>query len=197
MSSHSTGMTSIKGLRLFLWYCAFIMRSAVSAIMIYLLALCMMASSKLISFASSYVETLALAFANSSLIFSFCASHSIICFCSNSSASSTNSGTLILSSFPISLDNFGSVEDFDSLGVFDAELLLLLDKFFDMLFSSESFNQHFMFVLKENTWLSISPNHSSSFVTVATQRVTNNVIQRIAMLLLQCSYKIFTNKNIE
>ena len=103
-------------------------------------------------FTSVYAETLALAFANSSFIFSFCASHSIICFCSSNSASATNLATLILSSSSFSLDDFDPLEDLDSFDVFDpfdafhAELLLLLNELFDLSSSSAFFNQHVIFL---------------------------------------------------
>ena len=97
----------------------------------------MTASLNLTGFSSLYAEILALPFANSSLISSFCASHSIICFCYSSSASAANLATLILSSSSFSLDDFDPLEDLDSFNVFDpsdvfdAEFLLLLDKTFD------------------------------------------------------------------
>ena len=103
-------------------------------------------------FTSVYAETLALAFANSSFIFSFCASHSVICFCFSSSASATNLATLILSSSSFSLDDFDSLEDLDSFDVFDpfdafhVELLLLLNELFDLFSSSAFFNQHVIFL---------------------------------------------------
>ena len=136
----------------------------------------MKASSNLKSFTSLYAEALALVFANSSLIFSFCASHSIISFCSSSSASAADSATLILSSSSFSLDDFDPLEDpdlfdiFDPFHVFDAELLLLLDEPFDLFSSSAFFNQHVIFLLKENTWLSISSNHSSFLSLVSSSK---------------------------
>ena len=112
----------------------------------------MIASSKLTGSTSLYAETIALAFANSSLIFSFCASHSIICFCSSSSASAANSATLILSLFSFCLNYFDPLEDldsfeaFDPFNVFDAKLLLLLDEPFDLVSPSAFLNEHVIFL---------------------------------------------------
>ena len=123
-----------------------------------------------------YAETLALVFANSSLIFSFCALHSIICFYSSSSASAANSATLILYSSPFPWDDFHPPEDLDSFDVFDpfdiffAELPLLLDEPFDLFSSSAFFNQYVIFLIKEKTWLSISSNHSSSLSLVSSSK---------------------------
>ena len=135
-----------------------------------------MASSKLMGFTSSYAEILALAFANSLLIVGFYASHLINCFWSSSPASAANLATLILSSSSFFLDDFDPLEDLDSFDifypfdVFDIELLLLLDEFFDSL-STAYFNQHVIYLLKENTWLSLSSNHSCS-LTLASSKST-------------------------
>ena len=136
----------------------------------------MMACSKLMGFTSLYADTQALAFANLSLIFSFCASHSVVCIYSSSSASAASSATLILSSNSFSLDDFDPLEDLDSFDVFDpcdvfdAELLLLLDEPFDSFSSSAFFNQYVIFLLKENTWLSISSNYSSSLTLASSSK---------------------------
>ena len=138
--------------------------------------MCVTTFSNFTGFTSLYAETLALAFANSFLIFIFCISHSIICFCSSSFASAANSVTLILSSSSFSLDDFDPLEDlysldvFDPFDVFDAELLLPLDEPFDLFSSSAFFNQHAIFLLKENTWLSISSNHSSSLFLASSSK---------------------------
>ena len=138
-----------------------------------------MASSELTGFISLYAETLALAltFANSSLTFSFCSSHSIICFCCSSSDSAVNWVSLILSISSFSLDDFNPPQDpdsfdvFDLFDVFDAEvLLLLLDELFDLFSSSAFFSQHVVFLLKENNWLPVSSNHSYSLTLSSSSK---------------------------
>ena len=164
------------GLSFATMYCAFIIKSVVSAIMIKLLLLMRDGLFKIDGFHFIVSDTQALAFANLSLIFSFCASHSVVCIYSSSSASAASSATLILSSNSFSLDDFDPLEDLDSFDVFDpcdvfdAELLLLLDEPFDSFSSSAFFNQYVIFLLKENTWLSISSNYSSSLTLASSSK---------------------------
>ena len=154
-----------------------------------------MTSSKLTGFTASYAETLALAFANSSLICRFSALLSIFYFCSISSSSATNLATQILLSGSIFLDAFDRFKDFhsfDVFNVFDSELLLLLDEPFDWSSSSELCNQYVIYLWKEGTWLWISWNHNWTiidlfhchYISSQKEQVFNGSITIVNLLMI-------------